>query len=178
MNFHSKITGDREVIARLGAMPERVHRALLNKIGQLNLKLLEKVQGKLRGRVLNYRKGRLFRSIFQKIEQTPTSVIGKVASSGDVRYAAIHEFGGTTKAHDILPVKALALAFMTGKGGPAGRDASGRFKSSGTQVFAKVVHHPGSKMPERSYLRSSLAEMREEIVGGIKQAALAAAGAR
>ena len=81
-----------------------------------------------------------------------TRVVGKVASSGDVKYAGIHEFGGKTPAHDIYPDKAKALAFMIG----------------GKQVFAKVVHHPGSQMPERSFLRSSLSDMRQEILDGLE----------
>jgi hypothetical protein len=42
----------------------------------------------------------------------------------------------------------------------------------GKQVFAKIVHHPGSVMPERSFMRSSLAEMRPEIIDGLRQAAV------
>jgi hypothetical protein len=39
-------------------------------------------------------------------------------------------------------------------------------------VFAKHVHHPGSQMPERSFLRSSLNDMAEEIFVGIRDAAM------
>jgi hypothetical protein len=41
----------------------------------------------------------------------------------------------------------------------------------GKDVFATIVHHPGSTMPERSFMRSSLAEMKDDIVSGIKEAA-------
>jgi len=150
------LTGDRELVARLGAMPAKVHDALLRKVSTLALKLEAKVKGKVSGDVLKVRSGALRRSIFQRVLDNPTSVIGKVASSGDVKYAAIHEFGGQTPAHDIVPVKAQALAFMAG----------------GKMAFAKVVHHPGSKMPERSFLRTSLADMRDEITGGLKEAVL------
>ena len=40
----------------------------------------------------------------------------------------------------------------------------------GKQVFFKKVNHPGSTMPERSFLRSSLGEMKDEIIGGIREA--------
>lgn len=149
-----KLVGDRELIAKLDGLPDKVHRALLRKVTTLALKLEARVKGKLSGEVLNVRSGALRRSIFNAIEDSSTSVIGKVASSGDVKYAAIHEFGGKTPAHDILPTKAQALAFMMG----------------GKMVFAKVVHHPGSQMPERSFMRSSLADMRDEITTGLKQA--------
>jgi hypothetical protein len=64
--------------------------------------------------------------------------------------------GGHTAAHDIVPTKAEALAFMMG----------------GQQVFAKIVHHPGSRIPERSFMRSGLFDMADEIVAGIRAAAL------
>jgi phage gpG-like protein len=83
--------------------------------------------------------------------------VGSVFSSGDVKYAAIHEFGGQTAPHLIVPKKAQALAFM-GK--------------SGNQVFARQVNHPGSKMPERSFLRSALNDMSGEIQRGMKQAVI------
>ena len=151
------VTGDRELIARLCAMPSKVHEALLRKMTELDLNLEAKVKDKLSGQVLNVRTGALRRSIFGTVQGTPVSVVGKVASSGDVKYAAIHEFGGTTAPHDILPNKASVLAFMMG----------------GKKVFAKIVHHPGSKMPERSFLRSSLGDMKDEIIAGLSAAVAA-----
>ena len=148
------ITGDRELIARLERMPARVHDALLRKVTKLDLELEAKVKEKLSGQVLNIVTGALRRSIHGTVEDGSTKVVGKVASSGDVKYAGIHEFGGRTPAHDILPSKAKALAFVMG----------------GKQVFAKIVHHPGSNMPERSYLRSSLSDMKDEIVSELQQA--------
>jgi hypothetical protein len=35
-------------------------------------------------------------------------------ASGDIKYAAIHEFGGIIPPHEIVPDKAKALAFITG----------------------------------------------------------------
>ncbi len=83
------------------------------------------------------------------------SVVASVASEGDVKYAAIQEYGGKTSAHEILPVKAQALAFVVG----------------GAQLFARRVEHPGSLIPERSYLRSSLDDMRDEILAALADAA-------
>jgi len=148
------VTGERELVARLGAMPQKLHDALLRKVTVLALKLEAKVKGKLSGEVLNVKTGALRRSIFSEVDDNVTSIIGKVASSGDVKYAAIHEFGGKTAAHDIIPSKAQALAFMM----------------EGKMKFASVVHHPGSVMPERSYLRSSLADMKQDIIDGLTQA--------
>ena len=72
-----------------------------------------------------------------------------------MKYAAIQEYGGKTSAHEILPVKAQALAFVIGGG----------------QLFARRVEHPGSLIPERSYLRSSLEDMQREILAALAEAA-------
>ena len=149
-----QLVGDRELIAKLGAMPAKLHDALLKKVTVLALQLEAKVKTALNGGVLNVRSGALRRSIFETVEDDATSVIGRVASSGDVKYAAIHEFGGTIPAHEIVPNKARALAFVIG----------------GKQVFAARVQIPAITMPERSYLRSSLAGMQDEITDGLREA--------
>jgi phage gpG-like protein len=77
-----------------------------------------------------------------------------------VPYAAIQEFGGKTAAHQIIAANAKALAFRAG----------------GDQIFRRRVDHPGSAIPARSYLGSSLADMRDEIGSGFKQAVLEALG--
>lgn len=152
------LVGDKALVARLGAMPQAVRQALQKKVTILALKLENKVKTeKLNGQVLNRISGRLARSIAYKVDVTDTSVYGRVFSSGDVKYAAIHEYGGTTAPHLILPKKAKALAFIN---------------SGGDQVFAQKVNHPGSRMPERSYLRSSLKEMSSEISLGMKEAVI------
>lgn len=150
------VTGDRELIAKLGAMPNRVHQELVKKVTALRLQLEAKIKGdKLSGQVLNVVTGALRRSIFSATDDEGSAgVWGRAASAGDVKYAAIHEFGGKTSAHEIVPDKAKVLAFMVG----------------GKQVFAARVHHPGSQMPERSFMRSSLGDMRVEIVDGLKEA--------
>lgn len=51
----------------------------------------------------------------------------------NVKYAAIHQFGGKTKPHKIKPVMKKALAF----GG----------------VVRKSVNHPGSEIPARPFLQ-------------------------
>ena len=92
--------------------------------------------------------GDLRASIVSEVGVDGDGVIGSVGSAGDVKYAAIQEYGGKTAAHEILPSKADALAFLVG----------------GAIRFARRIEHPGSVIPERSYLRSSLAEMTDEIV--------------
>lgn len=154
------ITGDRQLIARFDRMPEAIATALQKKVTALTLKLENKVKTqKLNGQVLNRVTGRLARSITHEVDVEPNGVYGRVFSSGDVKYAAIHEFGGQTAPHVIYPKKAAALSFIG---------------SGGNRVFAKKVNHPGSKMPERSFMRSALRDMSTEISTGLKTAVIQA----
>ncbi len=152
--FSVRVIGDDVVMAKLGAMPNAVHQALLRKVTVLAFALLTKVKGKLSGEVLNVRTGLLRDSAFQEVQDSGSSVYGRVAEPGTVPYAAIHEFGGTTPPHTIEARNAEALHWVSG----------------GKDFYARRVNHPGSVMPERSYLRSALAEMEDDIVAGLKEA--------
>jgi len=150
------VNGDTEVIAKFKSMPSAVHAALLQKVYALSLKLEAHVKkNKLSGQVLSRKSGRLIRSIGSRVLDTGASIFGIVFQSGDVPYGAIHEFGGKTGAHLIVPKKAAVLAFLG--------------KAGGT-VFARKVNHPGSQFPSRSYMRSSLRDMSTEISLGMKEA--------
>lgn len=154
------MVGQSEVLGRLSRMPRDVDRMLLRKISKIVKDLQRYVQAsKLSGQVLRVRTGALRRSIQSDASQSGSEVVGRVFSTGDVKYAGIHEYGGRTKAHIIEPRKAKALAFMVG----------------GRAVFARRVNHPGSTMPERSFLRSSLRDRHvqivSEIIDGIEEVA-------
>lgn len=156
--FNVTISGASEVMARLGAMPQKMHDAILIKMVELEQLVIAKVRDNLSGVVLNAKSGALRDSIAGSISDTPNSITATVGSYGN-EYAAIQEFGGKTAAHDILPVKGQALAFLM----------------EGKLQFAKVIHHPGSNIPARSYLGSALDEMHEEIVRGLGEAIVEAA---
>lgn len=137
-----QILGAEQTVAWLGSRREQVQTALQVTVRKLARELAAYVKrGKLTGQVLHNRSGRLRRSITFKVTSEGTVVSGLVGTN--VVYARIHEFGGHTKPHLILPKKARALHF------------NGR--------FAKIVHHPGSNFPERSFLRSALKDMTPEI---------------
>ena len=146
--------------AALAEMPERVRAALSEKMNALAAELQAKIQQKLAGGVLNVRTGALARSIVATIEESTTGVAVSIATSGDIKYAAIHEFGGVIPPHEIVPDKAKALAFLVG----------------GKQVFAARVNLPAVAMPERSYMRSSLAEMADAIREELSEAVIEAMG--
>jgi phage gpG-like protein len=142
----------------LAAMPEQLQAALSTKATALASALQAKIQEKLAGTVLNARSGALARSIIATIDETSAGVTVRIAASSDIKYAAIHEFGGIIPPHQIVPDKAGALAFLVG----------------GKPAFAARVNVPAVTMPERSYMRSSLAEMADEITEGLSDAVIAA----
>jgi phage gpG-like protein len=143
-------------------LKKNIHNAVVKKSMELALRLEAYVkENKLSGQVLNVRSGNLRRSIQSKVTQSidDKDVVDiTVYSDGSVPYADIHEYGGHTPPHIITPVQAQALSFIY----------------EGKRVFAKIVHHPGSIMPERSYLRTSIAEMtptiRDEIENTVNDA--------
>ena len=67
---------------------------------------------------------------------TASDVTATVGSFGDVKYAAIQEYGGRTAAHEILPDKAQALAFSS---------AAVRASRGGSSI-------PARRLPARAYL--------------------------
>ncbi len=154
--FALELDGLEDANARLTAYPAALMAALSVKAAELAAALADTVKNdKLSGGVLNARSGTLRDSIAANVSADADGVVASVGSEGDVKYAAIQEYGGKTSAHEILPVKAQALAFVVG----------------GAQLFARRVEHPGSLIPERSYLRSSLEDMRDEILAALADAA-------
>jgi HK97 gp10 family phage protein len=143
------VTGDREAEDRLRSMPAELRLGLQRKMTTLSMKLYRHIlMDKLSGQVLRTVSGRLKRSIVERTVDNGDRIVSEIYSDGSAPYANIHEYGGKTAAHDIVATKAEALSFL--------RD--------GKRVFYKRVHHPGSRMPERSYMRSALEDMQEEII--------------
>ena len=154
--FALALDGLEETSARLDGYPAALQAALAAKADELAAALADLVKNdKLSGGVLNTRSGALGNSIAASVTADADGVLASVGSEGDVKYAAIQEYGGKTSAHEILPAKGNVLAFVVG-------DA---------QHFARRVEHPGSAIPERSYLRSALDDMKDEIVAALAGAA-------
>ncbi|WP_335995828.1 HK97 gp10 family phage protein [Acinetobacter pittii] len=141
INYH--VDGD----AKLSATVDRIDAEVRQSIARSTLKLLIKVKReKLNGQVLNKRTGRLGRSITQKLIELSNGVAGIVGTN--VEYAPPHEYGFkgdvTVKAH----LRMIKMAF--------GKSISPK------QVSIKT-HTRKVDLPEKSFLRSALEEMRKEI---------------
>lgn len=115
------------------------------------------LSGPASGTRLGVRTGVLRSSIHHE-EVSP----GVVVVGTNQKYARIHELGGKTAPHVIRPRTAKALAFFSGvfgegtrapRGAMTGTLVRGRLASGqimrGEMVFARVVNHPGSKIPPR-----------------------------
>lgn len=143
------------ISSKVASLPEDTRRRLRVVMVRDGKELLARARAKVSGPVLKVRSGRLLASLRAQMRETSAAITMEVFTQG-VPYAAIHEYGGKTSPHLIVPKTARALHF---------------FNSGGVEVFARVVHHPGSVLPERSYLRSSLAELQGRITANIIEAA-------
>jgi phage gpG-like protein len=149
-----EVVGDHELVARLDAMPGRVHDGLARAVTRLRLELQRKVQSeKLSGSPLEVRTGTLRSSINTQVTDTLTEVAASVGTN--LRYAAAQEFGfrGTVsvKAH----MRQIKEAF-------------------GRSIRPKTIeiraHTMRMNLPERSFLRSALAEMQPAIEDELEEA--------
>lgn len=160
MSITGEVKGDREVIADLRRFDAAARGEIQKGIGRIVLKLLTRVKAqKLSGQALNVRTGRLRRSITQRVEASANEISGIVGTNVD--YAAIHEYGFkgpvTVKQH-------LRLV----------KQAFGRPLKS--PVWSTVsTHTKNVSLPERSFLRSALADMKST---GVIEAELDASIAR
>lgn len=135
------IVGSNAVAAKINRVPSMITSRLERVTLRFCLELSARVKArKLSGQVLNVQTGRLRRSIHHEVRVNGNRVMGAVGTN--VVYARMHEFGGTVQrsAHNRLI-----------------RSAWGR--PLRYPVWQSVRAH-AARFPERSFLRSALAEMR------------------
>ena len=144
------LLGGEELVARLQALPQAaqagVGRAMLRLAQQLQRKIQTE---KLSGQVLGVRTGALRAGIDYDVDDSGAAMTVTVGSTAP--YARFQEYG-TSSSYQILPRTARALAFP--------------WKGE-TRFFKKVTHPP---LPERSFLRSALADFGPEIAAGTADA--------
>jgi len=147
------VTISADALGRLRALPSAVAARLADTVARLAQALYDRVEENLSGVVLQRRSSRLAASIVQAVDGLSASVGFDPAA---VPYGAAQEFGADIRAHLIAAKNARALSFVV----------------AGRRVFAKRVMFPGAHLPERSFLRSALADLAPEI--GAKIAATVA----
>ena len=156
MNFEIEVHGSVEIVARLEALPEKLRASLRKKVPFLALLLEDHIKSdKLSGQVLNVVTGRLRRSIHSDVIETGTSIEGRVSSSGDVKYAAIHEYGfsgaETVRAHTREIKQAFGHAITP--------------RTVNVREFVRQM-----EMPERSFMRSSFDDLKDVLRRGLVSA--------
>lgn len=134
------VIGASDVSARFDSISERLRAELVVGIGRAALLVQTQTKSqKLSGQVLNVRTGRLRRSINVKITEGDQAVTATVGTN--VKYAAVHEYGfdGTVSVREYLR----------------------RTKNGNTATVR--AHDRHMHVPEKSFLRSALADMEGPI---------------
>lgn len=138
-----------QLLAQLAGASDRFVADQAKAVDRLSIEIQTLVKAnKLSGQVLHVRTGTLRRSINRKVMTRDNSVMGEVGTN--VVYGAIHEYGFDGSVDVRAHTRQLA------GGGSA-------------NVRAYVMR---MRMPERSYLRSTLAEEADRIRETLRQAAL------
>lgn len=149
---------------RLGKLSTKIRGQVIQSWLEESARLLiRRIKGKMAGRVLQRRSGRLSRSV--KASRVKISGgKGSITVGSNVKYAPFHEFGtgihGGKGAYEIVPIRAKALRFVIG----------------GETVFAKRVLHPG--VIARPIWRPALKESKREIKGILASKIEGALGSR
>lgn len=164
-----EIKGGEQVMAALSKKPAQLRRAIGLGLRDGSSVVLRRATENLTGKVLKVQTGRLRRLLV-----IPDVDAGTIQIGTNVEYAAIHEYGGQTRPHTIAARHAGALAFpKTSLGGSLLiRNRKGQVKQSdynrGLIVIRQEVHHPGSTVPARPYLRPALRDSVPEIRDAIE----------
>lgn len=140
-------------IARLDAMKQRLRAGVRAAVADGAARLTAMVQAKLSGEVLNVRSGTLRGSIGVETVEDGQGITARLFS--DTAYARIQEYGGRIVVPALVPVNAKALAFAYG----------------GRMVFAARTAAHAVDIPERSYMRASLAEFEPAFIDAIRKLA-------
>ena len=144
----ARIIGTETVLSHLSMRGPKVHDRVHDRVSRLAAMLLTKVKAeKLSGQVLHNVTGTLRRSINMRIQDFGSAITGAVGTN--LIYAKPHELG----FHQTVDVKAH-LRTIT--------QAWGR-ELAAPVTFMMPSHTMKMNLPERSFLRSSLEDMRGEI---------------
>jgi len=140
------LKGSERLIRKLGGLTT----GLETELGRAAMKGASSIQAtakqKVSGEVLNVRSNMLRSGIQAKMLSRLAAVVGVTGLA--TAYAAIHEFGGTIRAHRVAPRHKKALHWVEG----------------GQDRFSRGHMIPAVRMPARPYMAPSLDENREAIV--------------
>lgn len=177
MKITAEIRGQQQVIERVRNFTPLLRARITETVERLTIGLQRVVMDeKLSGQVLNVRSGRLRRSIGQTVQSDGASVTGIVSTA--VVYARIQEYGGEIQR---VSKPGVARLRTDAKGNLLRQELNGEpshlavFARKGHKRVREVPFEGGKsytiKIPERSFLRSALADQRDLILQDIRSAA-------
>lgn len=173
LEFAARIAGAETVMSQLTSLTPQIKGRVKNAIQNLTTDLLRHVkEDKLSGQVLKNQTGTLRRSINQKITEMDGAVIGSVGTN--LSYARAHEFGvdmtmQVTVREHMRRVKSRDTSFvLRAFNGDKMRNRT--MDTLGTTVVHSFQRNQHIKLPERSFLRSAMDDMRPEIRQQLVQA--------
>lgn len=172
MSVDGQVTGGAELRRKFGRVNQEVRAELVRGMGRITLKLMrQSVQGKLSGQVLKRRTGTLARSVTQspRTYETGDQVVGTVGvenltgpgGRAPVKYGRAHEYGFQGRVTVREHLRTVKKVF-------------GKTLASPVQVRVRT-HSAQRNLPERSFLRSALADLvRDGVIDAELSAAVAA----
>lgn len=149
--------GDKEVASKLESFAPKIYDSLLMTITKLSIELQAKIKSqKLTGQVLKTRTGTLRRSINYRVDQTPSQIVGRVGIGADAaKYGIMHEFGLSKTENVRSHMRTIKQVWG---------------KSIAPKQISVRSHTRAVNYPERSFMRTALAEMRPIIQQDISKA--------
>lgn len=167
-----EVRGTEAVIAKLRGFSARLQTELSRAINQEAFALQSYIQSaKLSGQVLQVKTGALRSSIYYRMEESKEQVVGIVyAPLSQVPYAGIQEYGGT------INHPGGTAYFISGRSGGeyvAGGPTFVANRSGIAYALPRTRPHV-IKIPERSFMRSSLDDRKSNIVNALQDAVVRA----
>jgi hypothetical protein len=147
----------------LEEMPDKLVKRVHECIGVWALNVQRAVLSKVGGGLLKSRSGKLYaaiargtRTVHEPARGRIVGIVGlKNADKGTYIAAGANEYGASIAARVIEARDRRALKFQVGN----------------SNVFAARVQLPNITVPERSFMRSSLEQMKPQIIAAIDKAA-------
>ena len=173
------IKGDKETVKALNKLGSNLPAALESTMQQIMFFLQATIQReKLSGSPLKVRTGRLRSSITNLVQRVGNVIIGIVGTN--VRYGAIHEFGGVIRPKSskylAIPLDAAKTPSGVARGGPRSFQNTFVRKTQAGNLIIFGKPNPGAKeaeplfilkkfvrIPARPYMRPALEENAENI---------------
>jgi hypothetical protein len=155
------LVGLKELKAKLDRMSPAAQDRLRVFMARFTLTVRDQVKSNILERFKS--DGPLYQGVKSEQIEERESFTGRVYID-EIPYAAIQEYSGVTRPHVIEAVNGKALAFLS----PAGLGLSSG-DGSNALVMVKKVNHPGSRIPERTYARLALVQLRGDFEDGIKE---------